>query len=553
MSKTNLAKSHPVPAAESVLDQLADDLQLRTEELARRAEVQRTLSDIARQLTAMRDPAAVLQRTVNEAARLLDADGGEMDLVDSAGGGLYLAYSYAGTPETKAGNSPDFTEPDMGIGGRALTEGRVVRTGDYLADLSFNHTPGADAWIRESKIHSVIAAPLIGEKGPLGAILMDAHRRDAWSDADAEMLGALADQAAVAVTNARLYAQLESSEQRYRHLVQNSPDTIWSAQPDGTLTYVSDTIEHLSGWRPDELIGKHFSVLVHPSSGEQVAEEWTRLIAEGQPERVNRFYLKHRDGHPIPAETTGIAQVEDGRLVGVHGAVRDISARERLEAELRDQAADLAASQARANLARELHDSVTQALFSMGLTVRSMELLLEKDPDAARSKLAELRELQTEALGEMRSLILELRPKNLEEDGLEQALRSHAAAVQGRTGLSITVEADDSLPSDLPSDAAEALLRITQESLHNVIKHANASKARIVLARDGPNLRLSVTDDGIGFDPSQPRPGHLGLVGMQQRADLIGATFTVDSRPRRGTVVSVVWPLPGTEPSSPPS
>ena len=100
------------------------------------------------------------------------------------------------------------------------------------------------------------------------------------------------------------------------------------------------------------------------------------------------------------------------------------------------------------------------------------------------------------------------------------------------------------MPSDLPSDAADALLRITQESLHNVIKHANASKARIVLARDGPNLRLSVTDDGIGFDPAQPRPGHLGLVGMQQRADLIGATFTVDSRPRRGTTVSVVWPLP---------
>ena len=78
--------------------------------------------------------------------------------VDSAGGGLYLAYSYAGTPETKAGNSPDFIEPDMGIGGRALTEGRVVRTGDYLADPSFNHTPAADAWIRRGVDQGVRAA-----------------------------------------------------------------------------------------------------------------------------------------------------------------------------------------------------------------------------------------------------------------------------------------------------------------------------------------------------------------------------------------------------------
>ncbi|MGZ8724356.1 MAG: sensor histidine kinase, partial [Aeromicrobium sp.] len=134
--------------------------------------------------------------------------------------------------------------------------------------------------------------------------------------------------------------------------------------------------------------------------------------------------------------------------------------------------------------------------------------------------------------------------KNLDEDGLEQALRSHAASVQGRTGLSITVEADAGLPARLPSDAAEALYRITQEALHNVVKHANATTTRIVLAREGGALHLSVIDDGIGFDPTQTPPGHLGLVGMRQRADLIGAEFDVNSRPGNGTFVSVRWPLP---------
>jgi signal transduction histidine kinase len=230
--------------------------------------------------------------------------------------------------------------------------------------------------------------------------------------------------------------------------------------------------------------------------------------------------------------------------VGARGAVRDISVRERLEVDLREQAAEIAASQARGNIARDLHDSVTQALFSMGLTMRSLELLLDEDADGAKAKVAELRELQKDALAEMRTLIFELRPKSLEQDGLEQALRTHAAAVQGRTGLSVTVEADAGLPERLPTDVEEALYRIAQEALHNVVKHANASTARILLARAGGDLRLSVTDDGVGFVPGQTPRGHLGLVGMEQRAERIGADFAVTTRPGNGTVVSVTRALP---------
>lgn len=697
---------------------LENDLRAQSAALARRVEVQRTLSEIARQLTAIRDPAVVLQRTLNEAARLLDADGGEMDLVSEGGRGLQLAYTFARQHESPPADSPDFSEPDQGIAGRALAEGRVVVTGDYLNDASFKHAPAADAWIREQGINSVLAAPLVGEEGSLGAILMDARRRNAWDEEDAELLGTLAAQAAVAVTNARLYdqlehnvaaqralseiaaqitairdpadvlqrtvdeavrllgaetgaiqlidpgtdlladnlpvtgaamdpadrrvsvrigqgiagqavaeqrvawtgdyladsgfahtpeadgwiterdfhsqmtapliagsgpigsltvysprrsafdaddaqllgtlanqaavavsnarlyAQLESSERRYRHLVENSPDTVWSARADGTMTYLSETIERLSGWKAEELIGQHFRILVHPDSGNRVNEEWQRMVDSTTPDLVIRFHLRHRDGHPIPAETTGISEVVDGRVVGAHGAVRDISVRERLEVDLREQAAELAASQERANLARELHDSVTQALFSMGLTMRSLELLLDTNPDGARAKLAELRELQKDALAEMRTLIFELRPKSLEQDGLEQALRTHAASVQGRTGLSVTVEADTGLPERLPPEAEETLYRIGQEALHNVVKHANASSARILLARVGGEIRLSVTDDGIGFDPSRTPRGHLGLVGMRQRADRIGAEFQVTTRPGNGTVVSVTWQVP---------
>jgi signal transduction histidine kinase len=177
----------------------------------------------------------------------------------------------------------------------------------------------------------------------------------------------------------------------------------------------------------------------------------------------------------------------------------------------------------------------------MGLTARALELLLDRDPQAVRDKLAELRQLQKDALAEMRTLIFELRPQGLETDGLAQALRNHAAAIEGRTGLAVAVEVEAA--ERLPLDVEEALYRIAQEALHNVVKHANAGEARIGLGRVGRQLRLSIEDDGIGFDPAAVPRGHLGLVGMQQRAERIGATLEIGPRPGGGTRIRASLPL----------
>jgi signal transduction histidine kinase len=229
--------------------------------------------------------------------------------------------------------------------------------------------------------------------------------------------------------------------------------------------------------------------------------------------------------------------VEDGRFAGIHGATRDVSDQVRLEGELRRQAGELAAGEERAHLARELHDSVTQALFSMTLVSRSVEMLLDRDTDAARAQLGQLRELQREALAEMRALIFELRPGNLEQDGLVRALKTHAAALQGRLGLPIVVESD--LPERLPLPAEEVLYRIAQEALHNVVKHASAHQVRVDVRRNADHVRLRVTDDGKGFDPDAVPDGHLGLAGMRARAERVGAQFTCTSRVGEGATVEV--------------
>ena len=505
------------------------------EQLRNRVDAQRALAEIAAQIAALHEPHTVLERAVADAARLLHADRAQINLLGERDDQLERPIAAAPSPP-----SPDDVVVPLGSGiaGSAAAERRVRWTGDYLDDQSFPHDPG-DTRIEAQRIHSMMSAPLIGPDRLLGTITVQAVEPNAFGAEDAELLQLLADQAAIALINARLYADVEESERRYRHLVDNSPDIVWSVDADGTITYVSDSIEPRSGWKTEQIVGQPYSVLINEEQPDAAAA-WAALRERPDEEHRLRTEMPLPDGRRAQVEVAMTGTIVDGKFAGAHGSVRDISERERLEGDLREQAAELAAGQERAHLARELHDSVTQALFSMGLTLRTLELLLASDPEAARGKLVELRELQKDALAEMRTLIFELRPSSLESDGLVQAIRTHATAVQRRTGLVIVVDAE---PLDrLALTAEEALYRIAQEALHNVVKHANASNATIRIWREGDEVRLSVTDDGSGFDPDSVPRGHLGLIGMRQRVDLVGGELRVESKAGRGARIEASVP-----------
>jgi PAS domain S-box-containing protein len=337
-----------------------------------------------------------------------------------------------------------------------------------------------------------------------------------------------------------LEQELRESEERYRFLVDNSPDVVFATDAEGNFTYLSDTIEEMVGFPPDELIGRHFSRIVEERSQPLAMERWVALNDEPDRMQVARLILTRRDGSTVPVEVSSLGTVVDGAFAGIHGSTRDISERERLEQDLRRQAGELASSQERAHLARELHDSVTQALFSMTLVTRTTELLVDRDSDKAKAQLASLRDLQREALAEMRALIFELRPGNLEQDGLLPALRTHTAALQGRIGLPIVVTSD--LKDRLPLDVEEVLYRIAQEALHNVVKHAAARQVTLSIERTRSGVRLRIADDGKGFDAASVPEGHLGLAGMRARAEKIGASMEVTSRPGSGTTIEVFLP-----------
>lgn len=318
------------------------------------------------------------------------------------------------------------------------------------------------------------------------------------------------------------------------------PDVIWAADADRIFTYVSAGSESLLGYRPEELVGRRSELVMHESSREAFEDGYRWQIAHPDGDQTYRVNLRHRDGRPVPVELHNIGTSIKGRYGGGTGSVREISERLRLERELQEQAAELAASRERAHLAQELHDSVTQALFSMTITAGTARMLLEQNKPGVEAKLKELSALARDALGEMRSLIFELRPGNLAEEGFVSALRKHVASVQGRTGLVIRLDVSPDL-ARLPLPIEDALYRIVQEAIHNVVKHAQAHEVNIRITSSPTSVRMEIRDDGVGFD-SRRRTDGLGLAGMAARADRLGGSVTVESAKGQGTVVAAVLP-----------
>jgi signal transduction histidine kinase len=221
-------------------------------------------------------------------------------------------------------------------------------------------------------------------------------------------------------------------------------------------------------------------------------------------------------------------------------------------ARLFSEAQQRLALEARHRLARELHDSVSQALFSMTMETRAAQLLLERtglpDDGPLGERISNLRQLTQGALAEMRALIFELRPEALREEGLVAAIRKQAEGMSARTEIAVDLR----LPKrrlPLPHDVEEQVYRLIQEALANVAKHSGARRAAVRLRLrpgDVPSLLVELTDDGVGFDASARHPGHLGLRTMAQRAEQSGGTLAVDSSPGRGTRITACIPLPPT-------
>jgi signal transduction histidine kinase len=243
---------------------------------------------------------------------------------------------------------------------------------------------------------------------------------------------------------------------------------------------------------------------------------------------VGAFYLTDKEG--APAFDAADQRVIE--LLAAHAAVAIDNAR------LHERSRELGVVEERNRLARELHDAMTQTLFSLVLTADAAATLMDDDPQRARAELSEVRVLARRTMAELRSLIFELRPAELEQDGLVATIRKRAEVLGRAHDLLVEVEVD--AEPDLHPDAELEVQRVVQEALHNAVRHASGTAVRVVLAAD----HIAVTDDGVGFDPTDAhlRSRHLGLVSMEERAAAVGGVLRIDSAPGAGSTVTLELP-----------
>jgi PAS domain S-box-containing protein len=195
----------------------------------------------------------------------------------------------------------------------------------------------------------------------------------------------------------------------------------------------------------------------------------------------------------------------------------------------------------RQRLARELHDSVSQALYGIALGAKAAREWLDDDPAEAAEPLDHVLSLAEAGITEMRALIFELRPESLESEGVVAALEKQAAALEARHRIAVEATLCDE--PDAPLEAKEAIYRIAQEALHNTVKHARARNVKIRMGCGPGGLTLDITDDGVGFDAKGEFPGHLGLRSMRERASRLGGTLEIASAPEEGTHIRTRIPV----------
>ncbi|MFE0462532.1 GAF domain-containing sensor histidine kinase [Kitasatospora sp. NPDC058965] len=254
-------------------------------------------------------------------------------------------------------------------------------------------------------------------------------------------------------------------------------------------------------------------------------------ILDGE-EILGAIFLANKDG--------GFTD-RDERLLRILAAHASIAL---ANANLYERSRELTLAGERARIAHDLHDAVSQKLFSLRLTAKAAATLVDRDPARARREMQEVARLAAEAADELRAVVIELRPAALDEDGLVATLASQVQVLDRAHTATVLFDEDGGVRT-LPPAQEAAVLRIAQEALHNALRHAGARRVEVTLrGTRNRGALLRVTDDGRGFDPESVRRAgrHLGLVSMRDRAQTVGGHLTLTSAPGRGTVVELEVP-----------
>jgi signal transduction histidine kinase len=593
--------SHAALAIENA--QLQRQAAQRLAENDRRRRVAEGMRELVAVLNSSRSTDEILDFAMSQAGKLLDAEACALYIVDPADPQALVIRAMHGFGEAAPESRIPMRVPPVGLVATrhrviscvdllAALDREPVESVDEQLEERGSHVelmrpgpasrdmPELPARYRRTagRFRATLSLPLAGKGEPTGVISLYYPEPRTFGDEDVELASSFAGQVATALETARLRAETEQRtrdvEALYRaddllHRSLNLEDVLGALidvsmdilQADKASVMVWDEQhEHLvpgalRGFSPES--GARMSYAPGQGITGRVAESGKSILVEDTraDERVARKIVD-------PEGIISVAHVPimmDGEVFGVFSVGytwqrRFTASDERLlmalagkaalaieNARLYGRAQHAAALEERQRLARELHDAVTQTLFSASLIAEVLPQLMARDAEEGQRRASELRQLTRGALAEMRNLLLELRPGALTEVGLGDLLSQLVDATASRSHATVRLELSGRA-GRLPSDVQIALYRLVQESLANVVKHARATSARVSLHADAEQVRICIEDDGRGFDTSIALPGHLGLAVMRERATAIGAKFEVESRPGEGSRVTIAWP-----------
>lgn len=557
--------------AQAVADQVATGvanagLFAQTEQRARE---NKALAEIAARFTLEEPVEATLDGV---AATVVEATNAVACSIIIAEDARPVAWGSHGLPEGYMATIVEHATPYNSILLAATASGSTIRIPDVRErTMRSEDFPGANQMLADAEWQGVTATPLMYRGRVIGAIGTYYRQGEMPGPGDLEFLQALADQAAIGVENANLFAQTERRRRQLDALYRADEALHRSLRLEEVVQALNDVaVEVLrcdrslfASWPEDAP-----TPITWSSSG--IPEEMFERLTEHFRRYSTPEGFRIRDPYIIAErdQVTGVARermemsnvqtvvqlpivLSDDEIFGIFFlgweekqeftnedrrlflALAQRAAAAIQNARLYEQAQNLAAVEERQRLARELHDSVSQALYGIALGARTARTLLDRDPARATEPMDYVLSLAEAGLAEMRALIFELRPESLANEGIVRAIEKHVASTQARYGIKVNAELD--AEPDVPLPVKEALYRIMQEALHNTVKHARATNVDIRL-RDLPGaVELELRDDGAGFDTSQDFPGQLGLKSMRERAVRLGGEFELESSPGKGT------------------
>jgi nitrate/nitrite-specific signal transduction histidine kinase len=543
------------------------------------AYLEQRVADRTRELAALNAIAAVVSRSLDLEEVLSNALDKTLEVTGIEAGGIYLLQEDAGvlTIVAHKGLRAQFVAEIDNLKMREGFSGRVIQTGEPLVVGDLSTDPRLTrSVVREGGFHSAAIFPLVSSGKVLGSLFVITRVYREFSQQDIELLTSIGQQIGVAIENARLFEAEERRAEQFRVISEVGRRMTSILAVDELLGEIARLIRETLGYylvgialvEGDELIFKAGAGGVwetprfQPPRLKVGREGITGWVAQsGEPLLVPdvnqepRYYSlpeasEIRSELAVPLKmkeaVIGVLHVQSDYLnafdesdLAVLQSLAHQAAIAIENARLYERAQELAVVEERSRLARDLHDAVTQTLFSASLIAEVLPRIWERNPDEGRHRLEELRELTRGALAEMRTLLLELRPAALADAELGDLLRQLAESITGRARVPVTLTVEGQRP--LPPDVKVSLYRIAQEALNNVAKHAGASQATVNLRCQPRRVTLHVSDDGRGFDPECISAESLGLGIMRERAEAIGATLTVESEIGRGTEVTVVW------------